>query len=222
MYDQRIKNIFDEADAVEQDQRINALAGEVTGILKRCENRVKQVSVSSGPHSESVATLPYEERLLRLNVMRAMATKIQSLSIKFRTMQKNFLNRLKGLESKNSEFFSIGDEDPADALSGQQSMGFMDAKDSMQEREKEIIKIATSIGELATIFRELSVLLVEQGSILDSIDYNVEQSLTHLLRANEELVQANAYSKSTRSLWCILFLLGAIAICITILVLRSQ
>ena len=35
--------------------------------------------------------------------------------------------------------------------------------------------IAKSIEELATIFKELAVLVIDQGTILDRIDFNMEQ-----------------------------------------------
>jgi hypothetical protein len=49
------------------------------------------------------------------------------------------------------------------------------------ERDAEIIKIAQSITELSVLFRELSVLVIEQGTVLDRIDYNVEHTLLKVL-----------------------------------------
>ena len=43
----------------------------------------------------------------------------------------------------------------------------------MNERDEEIVRIAKSIEELAAIFKELAVLVIDQGTILDRIDYNM-------------------------------------------------
>lgn len=49
------------------------------------------------------------------------------------------------------------------------------AEDVIDERDKEMQRIATSITELATVFKELSALVIDQGTILDRIDYNMKQ-----------------------------------------------
>merc|ERR1719361_2583867 len=88
------------------------------------------------------------------------------------------------------------------------------------EREKEIIKVAQSINDLATIFRELSVLVIEQGTILDRIDYNVEQSLHKVKSGTNELRKADEYSKKARTMKCILFLLCIITVLTLILIFK--
>ena len=53
----------------------------------------------------------------------------------------------------------------------------------MRERDEEIQKIARSIQELSDIFKELAVLVIDQGTILDRIDFNMEQASSTSRRA---------------------------------------
>lgn len=45
----------------------------------------------------------------------------------------------------------------------------------IRDRDQEIVAIAKSIEELSQIFKELAVLVIDQGTVLDRIDYNMEQ-----------------------------------------------
>ena len=47
---------------------------------------------------------------------------------------------------------------------------------SQKTKSKEITRLVNTINDLAVLFKDLSVLVVEQGTILDRIDYNIEQA----------------------------------------------
>ena len=44
----------------------------------------------------------------------------------------------------------------------------------VDQRNQDIMEIAKSIEDLAIVFKELAVLVIDQGTILDRIDYNME------------------------------------------------
>jgi syntaxin 16 len=90
------------------------------------------------------------------------------------------------------------------------------------ERDAEIIKIAQSITELSVLFRELSVLVIEQGTVLDRIDYNVEHTLIKVQAGTKELVTADKYSRKGRSIECIIFLILLILVLLLILIAKHS
>lgn len=59
---------------------------------------------------------------------------------------------------------------------GESELGMLeDSELDTKAREKEIMHVADSIRDLQTIFKELAVLVIDQGTIIDRIDYNIEK-----------------------------------------------
>jgi len=151
--------------------------------------------------------------------MRNFAAQIQGLSKDFRHCQKDFLHRLKGQEEVGAEFFQDGsnstislDEALDKGLTTEQVQQLQNMELKASERDKEILRLAQSINDLSAIFRELNVLVIEQGTILDRIDYNVEQALVRVKDGFGQVKAADDISKKSRTLKCIciLILLNAV------------
>ncbi|EFQ26135.1 SNARE domain-containing protein [Colletotrichum graminicola M1.001] len=90
------------------------------------------------------------------------------------------------------------------------------------QREREIEDIAQGIIELADIFRDLQTMVIDQGTMLDRIDYNVERMATDVKGAEKELVVAAGYQKKTTKRKIILLLLIIIAGMIILLVIKPK
>ena len=58
---------------------------------------------------------------------------------------------------------------------------------AIMQREREITDIAKGIIELADIFKELQTMVIDQGTMLDRIDYNVERMAVEVKTADKEL-----------------------------------
>ncbi|KAI6787674.1 t-SNARE [Hortaea werneckii] len=68
---------------------------------------------------------------------------------------------------------------------------------TITHREREIEKIAQGVIDLSNIFQELNTMVIDQGSLLDRIDYNVERTHEHVQGAERELKVATGYQKRT-------------------------
>ena len=73
---------------------------------------------------------------------------------------------------------------------------------------------------MASIFKDLSVLVVEQGTILDRIDYNVESAKNDTREAVKNLEAVREMEKSTRAMWCIKVQVITIVVCIIIIAIK--
>ena len=55
------------------------------------------------------------------------------------------------------------------------------------EREKEIAIILQSIREIHQFFQDIAMLVVEQGTVLDRIDYNIEHAAVRVAEGRQQL-----------------------------------
>ena len=93
---------------------------------------------------------------------------------------------------------------------------------SIAQREKEIEDIAQGIIELANIFQDLQTMVIDQGTLLDRIDYNVERMGTDVKAADRELTTATGYQKKTTKRKIILLLILLIVGLIIILIIKPK
>ncbi|MGG6496153.1 UNVERIFIED_CONTAM: hypothetical protein NY603_24875, partial [Bacteroidetes bacterium 56_B9] len=85
----------------------------------------------------------------------------------------------------------------------------MDAQ--IEQREREIEKIAQGVIDLSNLFQELNTMVIDQGTVLDRIDYNVERTAEHVKEADKELKVATGYQERSTKRKIILLLVLIVA-----------
>ena len=106
-------------------------------------------------------------------------------------------------------------------------------------------QVAESVSELAGIFKEIQVLVIDQGTILDRIDFNIEMAADkarprrrlaaahtphdrpprcpQVTAATVEIDKANQIQKKSRAMLCIyLLLLLCVAMVVVLAVKKSM
>ena len=211
----RLLRVFSDDQA--PDREVERISSEISSLVKRCEPAIHQVKTRGAGAATS------KDRELRHNMQRNLATQLQQLSQQFRQSQKDYLNDIRKRQKPG------GERDLRDGMA-EFEMGFTDSQlQDLQEmeqnasvRNEEITKIASSISDLHTIFKELAVLVIDQGSILDRIDYNIEQVVHQSSEANKQLRKAEESQKSNRAMKCIYFLVIINLVLILILILKAR
>merc|ERR1719510_1471441 len=107
-------------------------------------------------------------------------------------------------------------------FSDDQMMQIAEMQKNQDQRSAQIMNIVRSVEELAQIFNELQILIVQQGTVLDRIDYNVEQTLVKLDTAKGHLKKAEKYQKRSMSTLCILGLIVLIVLAGIILIAKNS
>jgi len=91
----------------------------------------------------------------------------------------------------------------------------------IQEREEDIREIEAGVHELATIFRDLGVLVNQQGGMIDNIENNIDSVHMDTSRAAEELTQAHEYQRRAGKRAACLMLVLIVVVAIVLLAILS-
>lgn len=63
--------------------------------------------------------------------------------------------------------------------------------DKQDNRNQKIHELVSSINKLSGIYKELNQLVIEQGSLVDRIDFNIEATYEHTQKAVVHLQAAD-------------------------------
>ncbi|KAJ4483407.1 t-SNARE [Lentinula aciculospora] len=210
------------ADRSLEEQEIEAATTDITKDFRRCQSLIQKIVPSSShsfPPSQSDANKSKSEIQAAKNVQRGLAAKVQDLSAAFRKKQRVYMEKLQGHAIKNQDLLlasgtislkgsagmSAVDEDIEAAV--RSLLLFYPNAVDLQTRDRELSEIAKSIASLAELFKDLSVLVIDQGTLLDSVEYNIEQTAIQIKDAVQELDIATRYQKNTGRRKCIFLLL---------------
>lgn len=135
---------------------------------------------------------------------------------KFKLNQEIYSKKYKelgGEEDPTYEINSSGKEENSKDNNNINNFLMTENNNSMlQKRDNELNKLLNSVTDLADIFKDMQTLVMEQGSILDRIDYNIDIASTNVTSGKNSIIRANDYQKKN----CFRNVIIVILICIFI------
>ncbi|OQE22946.1 hypothetical protein PENSTE_c009G01007 [Penicillium steckii] len=223
---------FGDEDLRRKDEgTIERLTQDITRSFHDCQRAIQRIEMMV----REQAGVSNGEETMAKNIQISLAQRVQEASARFRKKQK-----LRDLDGISTPFDSApataqnpytdpslmeSDADKSfsqDTLmqTSQRQAGVNDA--AIAQREREINDIARGIIELSDIFRELQSMIIDQGTMLDRIDYNVERMGTDVKSADTELKVATNYQKRTTKRKAILLLAIVVIGLIILLVIKPK
>eukprot|EP01016_Furgasonia_blochmanni_P023172 TRINITY_DN2509_c0_g1_i5.p1 TRINITY_DN2509_c0_g1~~TRINITY_DN2509_c0_g1_i5.p1 ORF type:complete len:273 (-),score=69.51 TRINITY_DN2509_c0_g1_i5:62-880(-) len=199
------------------DVELEGLSKEATNKLMQCETNLRIISQYNNPKQTE------NDKKVRRNMQRALAAQIQELTIKFRKQEKSLYDCLRkfngdfGDSPKSTTGLKTAD---TSMNNGDMQVSDMDLQEVESDRDEQVNNVVETINKLSQLFKQLNQLVIDQGTILDRIDYNIEQSLTNVQKANKSLTKADEYQKNNKANICIKMLIGMIVFFTIILILK--
>ena len=195
-------------DVGEEDVVAETLTKEVTKLFKRCDVIIRSVSETGERGDEKVV----------MNAQRKLAMELNKLSQDFRKQQKEYLAKLKSQQDRGPGAAGLdsyaqfsGGASAGDGRGGGGDLMRMEmlnrAETTSIERDREVMKILESVQDLGAVMKDLSALIIDQGTLLDRIDYNCQAVAVAVEEGRKELVQAEKSQKQSVAIMCIYILL---------------
>jgi len=207
-------------DRTDEEHAVEILTADITKLFHQSQVKIKRIGADD--------KLTGEEKTIKTNIQSSLASKLQELSVQFRKNQKSYLQTLRSRSKKvktgtgfiNFEEVDIDEyEDTGFSEKQLKQVDGMEAR--ISQREKDIKLIAKSINDLAEIFKDLSALVIDQGTILDRIDYNLEQSYINIEEGTEQLEQATVQQKKMRTKMCLFVLIILIFVVVVVILIKA-
>ncbi|CAK3999356.1 SNARE complex subunit [Lecanosticta acicola] len=231
----------DESVKAREEREIEALTQDITRDFTSCQKSIRRIDhLVREQQQQSGGNISNADTTMAKNLKMSLASRVGDVSTLFRKKQSAYMKKLRSLGGMNSPLdrsstpmASNPYTDPAmmesetDRSSAQSTLlqtaqvrkrtGVMDS--AIEQREREIEKIAQGVIDLSNLFQDLQTMVIDQGTVLDRIDYNVERTHEDVKGAEKELKVATGYQKrSTKRKIILLLVLIVVGMFILVLI----
>ena len=191
----RLKPKFEDEDSTNKklDKEIKKIMLILMKKIKFCEIYIDNISKSK---------IPDNEIQIKENIKLLLVEKIKDISNEIRKNEQQFMKYLKDMGGEHFSSYNIKDINSTDdegynsdegGVSTSNNFLFVhddDVNYQLKKREESINVIVGSIKELSCLFKDMQVIVQEQGTILDRIDYNIDVAAENSKNAKKYLVKA--------------------------------
>ena len=180
-------------DSSETRQKIENTNLQLRAQLESIRDRIAKFNLNSADNSD---------RSKVINNLHQMLTEaFREFSFKLKMAQQTFSASYNRMQSstgqKNDASYSV-----SDFLVDDSRQDGLQKEMTAQREDEEIQQLTRRAEEVQQLFKDLAVLIADQGTIIDRIDYNISQSLVNAEAAHDEVVEAEKYQKKSRMWVC--------------------
>ncbi|EEA05032.1 SNARE domain-containing protein [Cryptosporidium muris RN66] len=219
LHQKRLICILEDDAALSLGIDIESLSSTIYSSFKFTEYLIHQISAKE---SKNIHTSrgDVRESIIRTNAENSIATQLQPLGQQFRRIQRYYLDQLSKRTiplTENLESVNLNSTFELNSVSEATINNQIQRTSTIEETAK----ITQSIAQLNAMFKEMAYLVIEQGSLVDRIDYNVELSLQKTEHAYRRVLKAEEHYRKGGMAKITYFLLVCILIEMSLLIIKK-
>ena len=219
---QRLIPKFDDQENKKLNKSIKEISTEMTQELKQCQNILKEIIIDKEDLNDinNFSELNATNVQIKQNMKQNIITKLNDFTKKFKLNQELYNNKFQDFvidEEMANKSFSIRkneEKNSNDFLSTQEN------NEQLRRRDEDLTNLLKSVNDLAQIFKDMQTLVMEQGTILDRIDYNIDIASSNISQGKKNITKADKHMKNNCFRNVIIILIVIIFIEALLLVLK--
>ena len=219
---QRLIPKFDDQENKKLNKSIKEISTEMTQELKQCQNILKEIINDKEDLNDinNFGELNATNVQIKQNMKQNIITKLNDFTKKFKLNQELYNNKFQDFvidEEMANKSFSIRkneEKNSNDFLSTQEN------NEQLRRRDEDLTNLLKSVNDLAQIFKDMQTLVMEQGTILDRIDYNIDIASSNISQGKKNITKADKHMKNNCFRNVIIILIVIIFIEALLLVLK--
>ena len=207
---------FNEDEAQNLSKNVRKISSQLRQQLKQVEKKIRLYI--NDELSDADNDLQFQ---IKDNMSQNILTELNTFSKKFKLNQELYSQKYKefAIEEDNNNALELYDistnnSDLNDNINnannndpGENFLMTEEPDQLLQKRDSELNEIVRGVTNLQELFKDLHVIVIEQGSILDRIDYNIDIGFYNVSKGKKKIISANEHHKSSCFRNIILFLL---------------
>ncbi|GAB69248.1 t-SNARE [Plasmodium cynomolgi strain B] len=224
-------------------QEIAQMCTDITLLIKNCETKIQGIAwddTSQGERKDGLTDEQHDNQQderkemqpdpndligkLKINAKKSLISQLKSISQTFHNKQKEYINEFKRVSNECNDYtgdLSIGEmenmQEEELTYEGNNNLNGV----NIARRNTDLKRISNTVIDLHHIFKELSVMLVEQGSMLDRIDYNLDLSIDKCEKGLNKLKIFHKNEGDKLAARCVSFLTSLIFVLLILIILKN-
>ena len=183
---------FDDDEINKLNKNISKIIITISSQLKTGEKLIKDFS------NQNIKNVTFHN--IKSNMQQLLYNKFAEFTKKFKLNQEIHKKKYKELNGEEDPTYQINTSSKMDNNDTNNTIdNFLMTTDNnlkLVKRDNELGILLNSVNDLAEIFKDMQNLVMEQGSILDRIDYNIDIASTNITSGKKSIQKADKYHKN--------------------------